>query len=178
MQAQVQIIDVGDPQAGRIRLLEARQELIELADAQDPRLVEFGGGVRDISVRLVKSRAGIYVVAHLEVDVRDAMGANAVNTMAEAVAERVGQLGCGVAGGAQQGSLGGEHGVRRGAVVRAEVERVRGKQADCAGAAFFAGASRWRPGECRRRRERVAAIAGVSQSAMGRHGGDDQPVRP
>lgn len=86
MQAQVQIVGIADPEAGRVRLLEAREELIALADAQDPKLVEFGGGVRDIAVRLVPSRAGTYVVAHLQVDVRDAMGANAVNTMAEAVA--------------------------------------------------------------------------------------------
>jgi hydroxymethylglutaryl-CoA reductase len=92
MQAQVQVVGVRDPEAGRVRLLEARQELIELANAQDPQLVRLGGGVRDISVRVVGSRAGTYVVAHLQVDVRDAMGANAVNTMAEAVADRVGQI--------------------------------------------------------------------------------------
>lgn len=92
MQAQVQIVDVADPESARIRLLEARDELIALANAQDPRLVEFGGGVRDVSVRVVESREGRYVVAHLIVDVRDAMGANAVNTMAEAVATRAGEI--------------------------------------------------------------------------------------
>ncbi|AXK35338.1 hydroxymethylglutaryl-CoA reductase, degradative [Streptomyces armeniacus] len=92
MQAQIQIVDVSDPEAGRVRLLEARDELIALANAQDPKLVEFGGGVRDIAVRLVPSRAGTYVVAHLRVDVRDAMGANAVNTMAEAVAGRAAEI--------------------------------------------------------------------------------------
>ncbi|MEU5702175.1 hydroxymethylglutaryl-CoA reductase, degradative [Streptomyces aurantiacus] len=92
MQAQVQIVGVADPEAGRVRLLEARDELIALADAQDPVLLEFGGGVRDITIRLVPSRAGTYVVAHLQVDVRDAMGANAVNTMAEAVAARAAEI--------------------------------------------------------------------------------------
>ncbi|KAA9152775.1 hydroxymethylglutaryl-CoA reductase, degradative [Amycolatopsis acidicola] len=92
MQAQVQIVGVADPEAGRVRLLEARDELIALANEQDPKLVEFGGGVRDIAVRLVPSRAGTYVVAHLQVDVRDAMGANAVNTMAEAVASRAAEI--------------------------------------------------------------------------------------
>jgi hydroxymethylglutaryl-CoA reductase len=92
MQAQVQIVDVRDPAAGRVRILEARDELIALADAQDPRLLEFGGGVRDISVRVVESRAGTYVVVPLHVDVQDAMGANAVNTMAEAVAARAGEI--------------------------------------------------------------------------------------
>jgi hydroxymethylglutaryl-CoA reductase len=92
MQAQVQIVDVADPESARIRLLEARDELIALANAQDPKLVEFGGGVRDVTVRVVDSREGRYVVAHLVVDVRDAMGANAVNTMAEAVAARAGEI--------------------------------------------------------------------------------------
>jgi hydroxymethylglutaryl-CoA reductase len=92
MQAQVQIVGVPDPEAGRVRLLEARDELVALANAQDPQLVGFGGGVRDIVVRVVPSRAGTYVVAHLQVDVRDAMGANAVNTMAEAVADRAGEI--------------------------------------------------------------------------------------
>jgi len=92
MQAQIQIVDVTDPEAGRVRLLEARDELIDLANAQDEKLVEFGGGVRDIAVRVVASRAGTYVVAHLRVDVRDAMGANAVNTMAEAVATRAAEI--------------------------------------------------------------------------------------
>jgi hydroxymethylglutaryl-CoA reductase len=92
MQAQVQVLDVVDPQAARARLLEAREEIIGLADEQDPVLVRFGGGVRDLVVRLVPSRIQTYVVAHLVVDVRDAMGANAVNTMAEAVATRVGEI--------------------------------------------------------------------------------------
>ncbi|MER7084052.1 hydroxymethylglutaryl-CoA reductase, degradative, partial [Saccharopolyspora kobensis] len=92
MQAQVQIVDVADPEAARLRLLEARHELIALANEQDPRLVEFGGGVRDLVVRLVEAREQRYVVAHLVVDVRDAMGANAVNTMAEAIADRAGRI--------------------------------------------------------------------------------------
>jgi hydroxymethylglutaryl-CoA reductase len=92
MQAQVQILDVVDPAAARLRLLESTQELIELANAQDPKLVEFGGGVRDILVRLVPSARQTYVVLHLVVDVRDAMGANAVNTMAEAIAPRVADI--------------------------------------------------------------------------------------
>jgi hydroxymethylglutaryl-CoA reductase len=89
MQAQVQVLAVVDPAAARLRLLEAAPEIIELADAQDPMLVEFGGGVRDVLVRLVPSSRQTYVVVHLVVDVRDAMGANAVNTMAEAIAPRV-----------------------------------------------------------------------------------------
>lgn len=92
MQAQIQVLDTVDPAGARVRLLEARDELVEVANAQDPALIGVGGGVHDLVVRVVESRAGTYVVAHLVVDVRDAMGANAVNTMAEAVAGRVGEI--------------------------------------------------------------------------------------
>lgn len=95
MQAQVQLVDVVDPHAARLRILEAREELLALADAQDPRLAEVGGGARDLVVRVVDAQDERYVVAHLVVDVRDAMGANAVNTMAEAVADRAAELGGG-----------------------------------------------------------------------------------
>ncbi|WP_020495924.1 hydroxymethylglutaryl-CoA reductase, degradative [Sciscionella marina] len=92
MQAQVQVLDVADPEGARARLHEAAAELIGLADEQDPRLVSLGGGVRELRVRTVPGRGGSYVLVHLVVDVRDAMGANAVNTMAEAVAGRVGEI--------------------------------------------------------------------------------------
>lgn len=89
MIAQVQVMDVADPQGARLRLLEAGEELVALANAQDPLLVELGGGARGIDVRLVESGDFRAVVVHLKVDVRDAMGANAVNTMAEAIAPRI-----------------------------------------------------------------------------------------
>ncbi len=92
MIAQVQVLDTVDPEGARMRLLEARDELLDLADAQDPVLVRFGGGARDVSVRVLPTRAGVHVVLHLHVDVRDAMGANAVNTMAEAIAPRVAEI--------------------------------------------------------------------------------------
>ncbi len=92
MIAQIQVVDVLDPEAGRLRLLEARDELLDLAAAQDPMLVSLGGGPLDLRVRVLPTRTGVHLVAHLHVDVRDAMGANAVNTMAEALAPRVGEL--------------------------------------------------------------------------------------
>lgn len=92
MQAQVQVLDVPDPWAARLRLLARAGELIEIANAQDPALVSLGGGVRDVGVRVLPSTRQTYVVLHLVVDVRDAMGANAVNTMAEAIAPRVAEI--------------------------------------------------------------------------------------
>ncbi|MDV8005786.1 hydroxymethylglutaryl-CoA reductase, degradative [Rhodococcus sp. IEGM 1318] len=92
MQAQIQILNCPDPEASRLRVLEARAEIIELANAQDPMLVRFGGAARELTVRLVRTRTGVHVVVHIHVDVRDAMGANAVNTMAEAIAPRLADI--------------------------------------------------------------------------------------
>ena len=92
MIAQIQVVDVVDPEGGRLRLLEGKDELLALAAAQDPMLVSLGGGPFDLRVRVLPTRTGIHLVAHLHVDVRDAMGANAVNTMAEALAPRVAEL--------------------------------------------------------------------------------------
>jgi len=63
-----------------------KQELLERADQTDPQLVSLGGGARDIEVRVV---APDMVVVHVLVDCRDAMGANLVNTVAEALAPRL-----------------------------------------------------------------------------------------
>lgn len=95
MQAQIQLVDVRDPAAARLRILEQRQRIMDLAALQDPKLAEVGGGVRDLIVRVVPARYGTYVLVHLVVDVRDAMGANAVNTMAEAISATIAEVGGG-----------------------------------------------------------------------------------
>lgn len=89
MRAQIQATGVADPNGARQEILQHRDELIRLANDKDPMLVKFGGGVKDIEVYVIDSRVGPMVVTHLIVDCRDAMGANAVNTMAEALAPRI-----------------------------------------------------------------------------------------
>ncbi|SFB63965.1 3-hydroxy-3-methylglutaryl-coenzyme A reductase [Rhizobium sp. NFR07] len=87
MRAQVQIIGLSDPNGARLAILAAQDEIVSSANATDPVLVKFGGGCRDIEVHVFPSTSrGPMVVLHLLVDVRDAMGANTVNTMAEAIA--------------------------------------------------------------------------------------------
>ncbi|HYB78001.1 MAG TPA: hydroxymethylglutaryl-CoA reductase, degradative, partial [Thermoplasmata archaeon] len=86
MIGQVQIVDVTDPAAARLRILHHKDELLEAANAKDPVLVKFGGGAKDLEVRIVPSSRGTMLVAHLLVDARDAGGMNAVNTMCEALA--------------------------------------------------------------------------------------------
>ena len=86
MIGQIQLVGVPDPQATRLKILEHREEILRLANEKDPVLVKFGGGARDVEVRVVETARGPMVITHLVVDCRDAMGANAVNTMAEAIA--------------------------------------------------------------------------------------------
>lgn len=86
MIGQIQLVNVPDPERARIAILMERDRILEIANEQDPVLLKFGGGARDVEVRIIQTGVGPMVIVHLLVDVRDAMGANAVNTMAEAVA--------------------------------------------------------------------------------------------
>ncbi|MEM0259687.1 MAG: hydroxymethylglutaryl-CoA reductase, degradative, partial [Thermoproteota archaeon] len=86
MIGQIQLTGVKDPWAAKLKILEHKQEIIKLANDQDPTLVKFGGGAKDLEARVIDTEVGPMVITHLLVDVRDAMGANAVNTMSEAVA--------------------------------------------------------------------------------------------
>lgn len=86
MIGQIQVLNVTDPYNAVARLYEIKQEILDLCNRKDPTLVSFGGGAKDIEVRVVNSASGSMVVVHLLVDTKDAMGANTVNTMAEAVA--------------------------------------------------------------------------------------------
>ncbi|NPV44383.1 MAG: hydroxymethylglutaryl-CoA reductase, degradative [Firmicutes bacterium] len=89
MISQIQTVGVNDPFGAKMAILENRQEIIEQANNQDPVLVKLGGGAKDIEVRVIDTKAGPMVITHLIVDTRDAMGANAVNTMAEALAPTI-----------------------------------------------------------------------------------------
>ncbi|MGI4940565.1 MAG: hydroxymethylglutaryl-CoA reductase, degradative [Janthinobacterium lividum] len=89
MIAQIQLVGTSDPQAARIRILERRDEIAALCDGCDPTLVRLGGGFRDLEVRVLAAEGGPMVVTHIVVDTRDAMGANAVNTMAERLAPSI-----------------------------------------------------------------------------------------
>jgi len=92
MRAQIQATGIADPFAARQAILLHKDELMKMANDKDPMLVKYGGGVKDIEVFVIDSRFGPMVVTHLIVDCRDAMGANAVNTMAEALAPRIEQI--------------------------------------------------------------------------------------
>lgn len=86
MIGQIQLVGVKDPWYTRMLILEHKDEILQLANEQDPILVKLGGGAKDVEVRVIDTPKGPMVITHLVVDVRDAMGANAVNTMSEKVA--------------------------------------------------------------------------------------------
>ena len=93
MRAQVQVLGLGDPQGARLALLRERERIVALANSRDKVLIDLGGGCQDIEVHVFPDTPrGPMIVMHLIVDVRDAMGANTVNTMAEAVAPLVEEI--------------------------------------------------------------------------------------
>jgi hydroxymethylglutaryl-CoA reductase len=92
MISQIQLVDVRDS-AAAIRAIEgARAEILAMADRAVPGLVARGGGARGLEVRVLGEPRDAMIVAHVLVDCRDAMGANLINTVAEAVADRLAAL--------------------------------------------------------------------------------------
>jgi len=89
MIGQIQTVRVLDPNRARMDILASKDELLKKANEQDPKLVSVGGGAKDLEVKVLETPRGKMVITELIVDCRDAMGANAVNTMAEAVAPMV-----------------------------------------------------------------------------------------
>jgi hydroxymethylglutaryl-CoA reductase len=94
MTAQIEVMGVEDAQAAKTALEAAAPELLGLAHAALPHLVDRGGGARALEVRTLPQR----VIVHIHVDCRDAMGANLVNTVAEALADRVARVAGGRSG--------------------------------------------------------------------------------
>ena len=86
MIGQIQILDVDDVATASEKILQEKNKLLTVANAQDKILIDLGGGAKDLAVRILTSSFGKMIVVHLYIDVCDAMGANAVNTMVEALA--------------------------------------------------------------------------------------------
>lgn len=86
MIGQIQTVHVKDPHEAKMAILAAKDEILKKANEQDPLLVSVGGGAKDLDVKIINASTGPMVITELHVDCRDVMGANAVNTMAEAVA--------------------------------------------------------------------------------------------
>ncbi len=93
MIAQMQVLDLLDPWAARFDLLSQKERLLDLANETDPVVVSLQGGARDLEVRVFPDTPhGPMLVVHLLYDTRDAMGANTVNTAAEALTPLVEEI--------------------------------------------------------------------------------------
>ncbi|MEM6986842.1 MAG: hydroxymethylglutaryl-CoA reductase, degradative [Pseudomonadota bacterium] len=87
MRGQIQLLQLDDVRAAEQSLLAATDDIVSLANTHDKALQALGGGCKGIEVHTFDETAvGPMVVVHLLVDVRDAMGANTVNSKAELVA--------------------------------------------------------------------------------------------
>ena len=93
MIAQIQVLDVPDLDSACKKVLEGKDRLLSESAQVDPLLIKLGGGPRDLEVRIIQdSPIGPFLVLHLIYDVRDAMGANAINTAAERIAPTIEEL--------------------------------------------------------------------------------------
>lgn len=85
MISQIQITQIENIEEAKNILIKNKDEILALANEQDPLLNKLGGGAIDLEIREITTRKGKMLIVHLLVNVLDAMGANVVNTMAEAV---------------------------------------------------------------------------------------------
>jgi hydroxymethylglutaryl-CoA reductase len=92
MIAQVQLVDVQDPFRAKAEILSRKEEILKIANEQDPVLLGLGGGAKDIEARVLDTEMGPMVIVHLLVDTKDAMGANVINTMAEATGPKIREI--------------------------------------------------------------------------------------
>ena len=92
MIGQIQLLKVDDVAGAAQNIIKHKKQLLSLANMQDKILVNLGGGAKDLEVRILDSPLGKMIVTHIIVDVRDAMGANAVNTMCEALAPLIEEI--------------------------------------------------------------------------------------
>lgn len=85
MIGQIQLINVDSFEDAKKKILENRDRLLEVANMQSKTLSRLGGGAKDLEVRYINTRKGGMLIVHIYVDVKDAMGANVVNSMCESI---------------------------------------------------------------------------------------------
>ena len=86
MIGQIQLLDIQDIERAEQAILAAKDDLMAFCNDVPSRMISLGGGCKNIELRQLPTPLGTMLIVHLLVDCRDAMGANAVNTMAERVA--------------------------------------------------------------------------------------------
>ena len=92
MIAQIQILDIEDHETAIQQIEKNKLQLMELANSLPSTMIRLGGGCKNITTRSLETLSGPMLIVHIHVDCRDAMGANAVNTMAELLAPELEKL--------------------------------------------------------------------------------------
>lgn len=93
MIGQIQLVGVKDPEMAVEAIVKAKGQIIDEVNREDPNsIVRFGGGLKDIEARVLETKRGKMLAVHLAVDVRDAMGANTVDTIAEKLSPKFEEL--------------------------------------------------------------------------------------
>lgn len=92
MIAQMQILDLENTAVAAEAIKTAKYELISACNSIESTMIRLGGGCKDIEVREIDTMQGKMLILHLLVDTKDAMGANAVNSMAERITPNVEQI--------------------------------------------------------------------------------------
>jgi hydroxymethylglutaryl-CoA reductase len=92
MIGQIQVLGVSDPYAAAQRVLSDSEKLLKICNETNPTLVKVGGGAKGVGARVLDSIRGEMLIVEIDVDCRDAMGANTVNTMAETLAPHIEEL--------------------------------------------------------------------------------------
>ena len=92
MISQIQITQIHDIESAKKLISDNKDQILKIANEQDPLLNKLGGGALDLELRDLKTGKGKMLIIHLLVNVLDAMGANVVNTMAEAISPFIEEL--------------------------------------------------------------------------------------
>ncbi len=92
MIGQIQLVGIKDAKKAVAGIEKHGPGLVELANQADPVLIKFGGGAKKIETHIHETQRGTMIAVHLLADVRDAMGANAVNTMCETIAPKLEEI--------------------------------------------------------------------------------------
>jgi len=92
MIGQVQIVNIENVEKAKKNILSNRDEIIKIANEKDPGLLKYGGGTKDIELFEIDTTRGKMLIAHILIDVADAYGPNAVNTICEAIAPKLEEL--------------------------------------------------------------------------------------
>ena len=92
MIGQIQVVKLPDAEYAKNQILSRRLNILKKANDQDPILNSFGGGAKDLGAKVIDTSMGQMLIVELFVDCRDAMGANAVNTMCEAAAPLIEEI--------------------------------------------------------------------------------------